>query len=125
MECKNCKKEAGYLESYCDDCRTIKRKRYIIMAGVFLAIGIILGSISGLVGFNYELGKCDSLTSKQSNYDFTNRIEIDADFNQHCYYLENHPLALFGNIIRDIMMIEFLVIFIMLMFSLVRLHSEY
>lgn len=62
---------------------------------VFLSIFLIflLGIPIGYMNYNYQLEKCDNLNSSQSNYDFTNTVEINANYNEYCYYLVNHPLA--------------------------------
>jgi len=79
------------------------RNQYInILIGV---IGIIiLIFVSGLtiyfanIDFDYNLKKCSTLDSSQSAYDFTNTMEIDAQYNEECYYLENHPYARFNRV---------------------------
>lgn len=61
---------------------------------LFLTIGVVMG----IVQYNYEIEKCQNMNSKTSNYDFDHKIELDAEYNQGCYYYLEHPLALFGSI---------------------------
>jgi len=68
------------------------------LIGIFIVISFILVfSISvyfNTIQFDYEVSKCTNLNSKTgSAYDFTNRIEIDAKYNERCYYFTHHPMA--------------------------------
>ena len=96
MKCKKCGKpiddfDYNWNGGVCDSCK----KRSVIKFALILGlIGFIIFTFIGHIQYNYELDKCANLKSIESAYDFTNRIEIDAEFNSHCYYLRNHPLAI-------------------------------
>jgi len=79
---------------------TKKQRTGIVINILIYTIGFILClllfTISlyfGNIDFDYELKKCSTLDSSHSSYDFTNTVEIDAEYNEECYYLKNHPYA--------------------------------
>lgn len=62
----------------------------IIVFILVLSISVYFNTIQ----FDYEISKCNTLNSKTgSAYEFTNTIEIDAKYNERCYYLTHHPMA--------------------------------
>jgi len=66
------------------------------LMGLVLFIGsLTVGIYFGNVEFDYELSKCSGMNSETSSYDFTHRIEINAEYNKDCFYIQNHPLARF------------------------------
>ena len=73
-------------------------KTYVVVMTLITLVLFGLGSMWGVVDYNYEIEKCSSMTSATSNYDFTHTLEIDADFSQHCFYYKNYPMALFWNV---------------------------
>ena len=70
----------------------------LILSLVFSSIGWLFADIE----FNYELEKCANLDSAESNYDFDITLEKDADYNQDCFRLHNHPLAYFEKVSTNI-----------------------
>ena len=68
--------------------------------GIITLMLFTMGSFLGAINYNYEIDKCSSMTRQTSNYDFTHTVELDANYNQHCFYYQNHPLALFCNILK-------------------------
>lgn len=94
--CKRCKDEVStfyynYNGGLCNSCK-IKRGIYFGLALFF--IGFLISIPFVLINFNYGIDKCSNLNSKESNYDFSETIELNAQYNERCYYLNNHPLAL-------------------------------
>jgi len=70
----------------------------VIWVIICLLIGILFGGLVGIfqdIQYKYELKKCSNLDSHASNYDFDLKIEKNAEYNEDCYELENHPLAYF------------------------------
>ena len=54
-----------------------------------LSLGIIvmfMGIIIGTIQYEYEIEKCASLDSAESNYDFDKTVELDAKYNVRCYF---------------------------------------
>ncbi len=95
-KCKRCGTENGYT-NYNNLCKPCEKRSYtnnIILVSVFVLLGMIIGGTFGVVDYNYEINKCGSLSSSDSNYDFDHTIELNAEYNQGCFYLLNHPLAL-------------------------------
>lgn len=100
-ECPKCGRENGwaYSEGYlCERCKKNGRHTIYLVCSILAILGIFIGAFFGIICFDYEKQKCSYLKSTESNYDFDHKIEIDADYNQHCYFINNHPLALIRNI---------------------------
>jgi len=100
-KCNKCNKKIDtynyvYPSGLCDDCKSIRTHNFIILA---LVLGFV-GAAGGFIDYEYEVSKCNNLRSSQSNYDFDLIIEKNAEYNSDCYYLENHPLALTGYVLR-------------------------
>lgn len=74
----------------CKKCKSSQISKVVL---VFAIIGFILFIVLGGVEYNFALEKCDKLNSQESNYDFTNTVETNAQYNSDCYYLRYHPLA--------------------------------
>jgi len=101
----------------------------IIVLGVVLGVIIFTLSFGATVYFqniqlNYDITKCNNLQKTQSAYEFTNNIEINAEYNERCYYLNNHPMvelneiygpAFFGGIMS--------VIFVIMLMMLIKLMT--
>ncbi len=93
-----------------------------------LAIIIILAIIGSLyfadVEYNYNVKKCKNMNSSSSNYDFTNRIELNAQYNENCYFLFNHPLAKASYYIVAILVVVMISLFLIFIVNLITdLHS--
>ena len=88
----------------------------------------ILGTLIGHMQYNYEINKCNNLDSKESDYDFDHKIEIDANYNSNCYFLNEHPLSyasqIIGAIIITILAGVSLVLVIILINQMINLHKE-
>lgn len=111
-KCKGCKKEIHPYGNHCDNCKR-KRKITLIRTCVILGIVILLmGGSLGYIDFQYQLDKCDNLTSEESSYDFDFKLETNAQYNQHCYFLDNHPFALASNLLFGVLMGVTLILFI-------------
>ena len=95
----------------------------MVLMGVVLFVGITGISIYfGNVDFNYQLSKCDNMNSESSSYDFTHRVEVNADYNKDCFYIQNHPLARFTIVYGNALLTGILAtIFIVLLFTLLEL----
>ena len=65
---------------------------------VVLFLGLIGGLIGGHIDYNFEQRKCGSMTSEVSSYDFDHKVELDAEFSQHCFWIKTHPLAYATNL---------------------------
>jgi len=70
----------------------------IVMTIVTFAL-IIFGVVLGFVNYNYQIDKCNNMDRQISDYDFDHTVEVDARFNQNCFYYQNHPLAFIGEIL--------------------------
>lgn len=75
----------------CDRC---KNRRTIKFTLIFGLIGLIISIFIVPIDYRYEINKCSDLKLTESQYDFTHVIETNAEYNSHCYYLRNHPLAI-------------------------------
>lgn len=102
MKCIKCNKKLnndydtlfGSYEDTCKDCKRKQKNKLIIIAVSLIGLGIMIGIIVSYINFYYELNKCSNLTSSISKYNFSNTIEMNAEYNSHCYYLNNYPFAL-------------------------------
>ena len=76
------------------------------------------------INFDYNLKKCSNLDSSHSSYDFTNTMELDAKYNEECYYLKNHPYAklerVYGPSIAYSILIVILFILLVILLQLLR-----
>ena len=70
----------------------------IVMIGITFVL-FMIGIVWGMVQYDYEIDKCSKLDTQTSNYEFDHTVELDANFNQHCFYFKNHPLAFIWTII--------------------------
>lgn len=61
---------------------------------VVIILAILVGGSLGYVNYNYKIDKCQDLKSSQSNYDFDYKLETNAQYNEDCYFLTNHPFVL-------------------------------
>lgn len=90
--CKSCNKELNNFdgEKLCQRCGFNKTTKI----GLLTMLIVFLISIPiTMIQFNYEVGKCDNLRSAESSYDFNQKVELNAQYNEDCYFLHNHPLA--------------------------------
>lgn len=98
MACKKCGKPNGwdYLDCLCVNC---KKKRCSLILLISLPIMILSGLIGGILGevnYNYELDKCNTMTNEASAYEFTHDLQHNAEYNQECFELKEHPLSHFS-----------------------------
>jgi len=96
MKCKKCRRATDSLDyarngGVCDSCKTRRTVKFALILGL---IGFMISVFIGHIQFNYELNQCSNLKSTESQYGFTNVIKTNAEYNSHCYYLRNHPLAI-------------------------------
>lgn len=94
-KCKKCDKNIDSFDydwngGVCNSCKIRRTIRIVLILGL---IGAILGLLLGTINYNYAIGKCSDLTSSETNYGFTNTIEVNTQYSSDCYYLVNHPLA--------------------------------
>lgn len=75
----------------CNRCKNRRTAKFALILGVF---GLMLSIIIGHIQFNYELNQCANLRATESQYGFTHTLETNAEYNSHCYFLRNHPLAI-------------------------------
>jgi len=101
----------------------IKINILISILGIIFLILVCGGSIYfGNIDFDYNLKKCVTLDSSQSSYDFSNTMEIDAKYNEECYYLTNHPYARFMRVyLQSILVGVLATIFIILLMILIKI----
>lgn len=97
-KCYKCNKgitdhEEIWNNGLCDSCKSIRKSRMIVVFLILGIVGISLGFMIGLINFNLGIKKCSNLKSSESSYDFDKTIELDARYNKHCYFINNHPLA--------------------------------
>lgn len=95
IRCKKCKQEMGGFDynwngGLCNSCKT---RRGVNFGIIFLLVTFVVSVPLAIIEFNYGIDRCSNLKTTESNYGFTNTIEINAQFNKHCYFLKNHPLA--------------------------------
>ena len=112
-ECTKCKSKVSTFDynwngGLCGHC---KFKRSLLFGILFLIIGLVIVVPLQLVQFNYDLGKCTNLKTTESSYNFTNTIEMNAQFNENCYFLHNHPFALPSYILMALMYSVFIGLF--------------
>ncbi len=91
-----------YNKGKCDSCK------HKVALNVGLLVGLICLLIAvpiSYVQYNYEVQKCSNLKVSETNYGFTHNVELDANYNQNCYRLRNHPLVI----------VEYLVMYPLLM----------
>lgn len=96
MKCNRCKSKVssfsyGWNGGLCNNCNT---RRAFIFGFSFLFVALAISFPLVLVQYNYQLDKCSNLVLSESSYDFTNTVEVNARYNERCYFLNNHPLAL-------------------------------
>ncbi len=72
---------------------------YKIVMVMITFLLFVVGLMWGMVNYDYEIDKCSKLNTQASNYDFEHTVELDANFNQHCFYYKNHPLAFIWSVI--------------------------
>jgi hypothetical protein len=94
--CKKCKKSMDDFDykwngGKCDSCKSKENFRIALLVGL---IALLVAVPLGYVQYNYEVGKCSNLKVSETDYGFTHNIEIDANYNENCYNLRNHPLAI-------------------------------
>lgn len=95
-QCNRCKRKVdtfdyNFLGGLCSNC---KFKRSFYWGLLFFAIALMIILPMEVIQYNYDLGKCINLKPTESSYNFTNTIEMNAQYNENCYFLHNHPLAL-------------------------------
>ena len=94
----------------------------VILFVVFFGVGVYFGTIE----FDYELSKCAGMDSESSSYDFTHRVEINADYNKNCFYIQNHPLARLSIVYGPALLTAVLsCIFMFLLLTLIKLLKFY
>ena len=96
MKCKQCGRTTDSFNydwngGVCDRCKTRRTVKFALILGL---IGLMISVFVGHIEYGYELNKCSNLKSTESQYGFTHVIETNAEYNSHCYYLRNHPLAI-------------------------------
>jgi hypothetical protein len=96
MKCKQCgnttdRFDYDYNGGVCDRCKTIRTVKFALILGW---IGLVIMVCVGHIHYGYELNKCSKLKSSESQYGFSHVIETNAEYNSHCYFLRNHPLAI-------------------------------
>ncbi len=96
IRCRKCKNQVGGFDYNWNGglCNSCKNRRGISLGIILLVIALAISIPFSLFEFNYQLDKCSNLKTTESNYGFTNTVEVNAQFNSHCYFLRNHPLAL-------------------------------
>ena len=72
----------------------MENKLFIGMVGALIICLVLIGVVWGHVDYNYELKKCSNL--KNSNYEFTHDVQLNAKYAQDCYAIKNHPLIYMG-----------------------------
>lgn len=96
MKCKQCRRTIDGFDydwngGVCNKCKTRRTVKFVLILGL---IGLMISVFVGHIQYKYELNKCSNLKSTESQYGFTNVIEINAEYNSNCYFLRNHPLAI-------------------------------
>lgn len=79
------------------ECYMDKYSKYAIywtVSAIVLALAFIGFYYLGVIDYNYQYDKCNSLNSN-SYYNFDLTLETNAEYSQRCYHLQNHPLAEF------------------------------
>lgn len=85
-------------------CNQCSKRRAIIFCIVPSILLILISIILAGIQYDYDIKKCSALNSNESSYDFNFRLETNAEYNQNCYFLKNHPLALGSYYILAIML---------------------
>ena len=76
----------------------------------FIIFGVLLSAIAiplSFVDYNYQLEKCTDFQSDASSYDFDIKLETNAEYNERCYYLNNHPLAILEYVLLPLVCVIF------------------
>lgn len=68
----------------------------LVIMFAFIAVGVVYGHVD----YDWEQDKCSSM--KSSNYEFSHDVQLNADYAQHCYYYQHHPMAYMFNILMGI-----------------------
>lgn len=94
-KCARCGKEDFIEKSeiYCDSCKN--KKFWEIGMLIVLLISLLISPL-GYVQYNYQIDKCKNLDD--TTYEFDHKVELNAEYGQDCYYVMNHPLALFWKV---------------------------
>ena len=122
-KCKKCGTELDCWDK-CPECSRISRVNLTMIGAIISAILMVLGAFISYVDYGYQVDKCNDLSSSESNYDFNLKLETNAQYNENCYYIKHHPLALFGNILLGLAGGLFLGIAITLFVSFFKLILE-
>ena len=96
-KCPKCGDDNGWIynEGYlCEKCKSNGMRMIRLVCMILGILGIFIGAFIGMLNFDYQKQKCIDLKSSQSNYDFDHKVEVNANYNSHCYFINNHPLAL-------------------------------
>ncbi len=93
--CQKCKQDMGRFNYNWNGglCSSCKFKRGLGFGILIFLIAFLISIPMIFINFNYDLDKCNNLNSKESNYDFDLKLETNAQYNNNCYFLHNHPLA--------------------------------
>jgi len=82
-----------------DDKDLTAKILFSVIGSIIVLLGLFASIYFAQMNFHYEKAKCVNMNSETgSGYDFTNRVEINAAYNERCYYLNNHPMAEFNEV---------------------------
>ena len=96
-----------------------------IITVMIICVGILPVVYFSELNYNYDYGKCKNM--KQSTYEFTHDVQINAEYSQDCYYIVNHPLAKIKYYATNAITLVLVVIFIGLssiLFYLLNMREE-
>jgi len=66
---------------------------------VVLIFSTIFGGTVGSIDYEYEVRECKEMTGEESAFNFDKDIQLNAQYDSHCRYVNTHPFAKIGNIV--------------------------
>lgn len=121
MVCKKCGGDNGW--SYVDClCKTCKNKNGRVLFAIAIPLVFIAMFIGGLIGniqYDYDLDKCREMDTSDIAYEFTHDVQINVEYSENCYYMNNHPMAHFWAVFGAAMVGFMIVLFITMMAAMI------
>src|SRR3990167_2251366 len=72
--------------------RTTKQVLFLVLVTLLAIAYLVVCPILGYIDYLYEVDKCTNL--KTSTYEFTHDIQVNVEYTQHCYWINNHILVI-------------------------------
>jgi len=65
----------------------------LIIGILCVVLGITLGLTVGKTQYQYQVDKCNNMVNGETAFDFNNDIQLNADYAEQCWYINNGPYA--------------------------------